>query len=71
MGRYSTVEVARIIGVSKTTLLRWLYAGHLTEPKRVTQVGQDLRIWNDNDLKRAKRHKQENYRKGRGRKKAT
>jgi hypothetical protein len=27
IGVYSTVEVARIIRVDKTTLLRWLYAG--------------------------------------------
>lgn len=69
IGVYSTVEVARIIGVNKTTLLRWLYASRLAEPKHVTYAGQDLRMWTEDDLKRAKRHKEQNYRKGRGRKK--
>ncbi len=65
---YSTVEVARIIGVDKATLLRWLYARRVREPKHVTYAGQDLRMWTEDDLKRAKRYKDKNYRKGRGRK---
>jgi ABC-type cobalamin transport system ATPase subunit len=70
MIEYSTVEVARIIGVHKTTLLQWLYSGHLAEPKHVRHAGQDLRIWSEKDVSRAKRYKEQNYRKGRGRKKA-
>ena len=66
---YSTVQVARIIGINKTTLLRWLYAGRVPEPKHVTYAGQDLRMWTEDDLKRARRYKEKNYRKGRGRKK--
>ena len=69
MENYSTVEVARIIGVDKTTLLRWLYAGRLTEPRHISYAGQDLRIWTENDLNKAQRYKEQNYRKGRGRKK--
>jgi hypothetical protein len=57
-----------MIGVNKATLLRWLYAGRVREPKHVTYAGQDLRMWTESDLKRAKTYKDENYRKGRGRK---
>ena len=69
MGVYSTAEVARIIGVNKSTLLRWLYASRVPEPKHVTYGGQDLRMWTEDELKRVKRYKDQRYRKGRGRKK--
>jgi excisionase family DNA binding protein len=69
MGTYSTVEVARLVGVSKNTLLRWLYGGKLPEPRLAVYAGQPARVWNERDLRRAKKYKEQNYRKGRGRKK--
>jgi predicted site-specific integrase-resolvase len=68
---YSTGEVARKIGVAKMTLLRWLYAGRLEEPRHANAGGQDVRVWSAGDLARAKKFKTTNYRKaaapGRGR----
>ena len=69
MAKYSTVQVARKIGVDKKTLLRWLYAGKLAEPKSINTPGVMTRVWTDTDLKRAAVYKQQNYRKGRGCKK--
>jgi predicted site-specific integrase-resolvase len=66
MGGYSTAEVARLIGVSKNTLLRWLYAGKFSEPRHHTNGGQDVRIWSERDLARARKYKGANYWKGRG-----
>lgn len=60
---YSTAEVAKAIGVSKKTLLRWLWDGKLKEPKRVNIGTVDNRIWSEVDVKRAKDFKEENYRK--------
>ena len=71
MKTYSTVQVARTIGVNKQTLLRWLWAGKIPEPRRGTYGGQDVRIWTDRDLQRARQFKQTNYYKGGGRKKKT
>ena len=34
MGNLSTAEVAKLAGVHKDTLLRWLRAGSVPEPKR-------------------------------------
>ena len=68
MPTLSTVQVARKIGVSKLTLIRWLLDGKVKEPRRVKQVGQEIRIWSDRDVERVRKYKQENYRKGRGRK---
>lgn len=60
---YSTAEVARAIGVSKVTLLRWLYAGKLVEPKTQTFGGVESRIWTEADMERAKKFREANYRK--------
>jgi hypothetical protein len=67
---YSTAVVARMIGVHKVTLVRWLLAGRLAEPRRSSFGGQVLRLWSERDLARAKAFKDANYRlatvKGRG-----
>lgn len=69
--QYSTHEVAKAVGVNKSTLLRWLYAGKVREPKMVKTPGAVIRVWSESDLKRALRYKEENYCKGRGRKAAS
>jgi excisionase family DNA binding protein len=66
MNGYSTGEVASQIGVSKNTLLRWLYAGKISEPRHSVNGGQDVRIWSERDLSRVRKYKDENYWKGRG-----
>jgi hypothetical protein len=68
MAIYSSQEVANLIGVSKRTLLQWLYDERLPEPKRIEHPGVEYRIWSEKDLERAKQYKAENYCKGRGRK---
>jgi hypothetical protein len=67
--QYSTNEVAKRIGVNKSTLLRWLYSRKLHEPKIVKTPGTVIRVWSEADLRRAWRFKEQNYCKGRGRKK--
>ncbi len=57
--RYTTHEVAKQIGVSYLTLLRWLYAKELPEPERLILGGQNLRLWTKDDLKRARKYKVE------------
>ena len=71
MQTYSTAQVARVVGVDKQTLLRWLWAGKVPEPKRREDGGQVVRIWAERDLERVRRYKEGHYRKGRGRKKQT
>jgi len=68
MTEYSTDHVAKALGIDKSTLLRWLYSGKLSEPKVVKTPTSKIRVWSEKDLMRAQRYKDENYRKGRGRK---
>jgi predicted DNA-binding transcriptional regulator AlpA len=65
---YSTGEVMTIVGIGRMTLLRWLKGGKIPEPKRIGNGGIEARIWTDRDVERVRKYKQENYRKGRGRK---
>jgi predicted site-specific integrase-resolvase len=69
MHPYSTVAVARSVGISKKTLLRWLGNGRVPEPGHQIAGGQDVRVWSEADVGRVRAHKEANYRKGRGRKK--
>lgn len=57
-----------MIGVNRVTLQRWLIAGRVAEPRKVATGGVEARIWTDRDVERVRKFKQENYRKGRGRK---
>jgi hypothetical protein len=68
MTNYSTAMVAAEVGVSKLTLIRWLVAGKIKEPRRVKQGGVELRLWTNRDVERVRKYKEANYRKGRGRK---
>lgn len=68
METYSTAQVARTLGIHKVTLKRWLISGKVKEPKRIGNGGVEARIWTDRDVERVRKYKQENYRKGRGRK---
>jgi predicted site-specific integrase-resolvase len=67
--KYSTLQVAKAVAVDKSTLLRWLYTGKIPEPEIVRTPASVIRVWSEADLKRVARYKEQNYRKGRGRKK--
>lgn len=57
MSGYSTAQVAKIVGVSKNTILRWLYEGTLREPNRSNVGGARWRVWTEADVERARRVK--------------
>jgi predicted site-specific integrase-resolvase len=59
---YSTAQVATAIGVSKKTLLRWLWSGKVTEPKQTVGT-MASRVWTAAELNRAKLYREQNYRK--------
>ena len=68
MRTYSTAEAARMIGINRVTLQRWLIQGRVKEPKKVSAGGVEVRIWTAGDVERVRKYKEETYRKGRGRK---
>jgi hypothetical protein len=57
---FSTLQVAREIGVHRCTLLRWLQRGAIPEPRHIRAAGLDIRVWLPNDVERARRLKAAN-----------
>lgn len=68
MGTYSTPEAAKKCGIHHITLQRWISAGKFKAPRKTRVGGVVVRLWTDSDLKLVRKFKEENYRKGRGRK---
>ena len=68
MSPLSTEEVAQKVGVNRVTLERWLSSGKVKPPKTIRFGRNEFRDWTANDVERVRKYKQQNYRKGRGRK---
>jgi hypothetical protein len=68
MKTLSTAEVAQKIGVNRVTLERWLSAKKVKPPKIIQFGRSKFRNWTSTDVERVRKFKEENYRKGRGRK---
>ncbi len=68
MKKYTTVQVARLLGIGRDTLYRWMRAKKI-KPPRVEMVGDmRLRQWTKQDVDQVRAFMAENYHKGRGRK---
>ncbi len=68
MATYSTSEAAKKCGIHHITLQRWVSEGKVAAPSKTRVGGVIVRLWTDADVDRVRKYKQENYRKGRGRK---
>jgi excisionase family DNA binding protein len=68
MASYSTSEAAKKCKVHHITLQRWVSDGKVPAPRKTRVGGVTVRLWTDSDLEWVRKYKQENYRKGRGRK---
>ena len=68
MSPLSTSEVAKKVGIHQATLERWLASGNLKMPEPLRVGQKTFRNWSPSDVERVRKYKQENYRKGRGRK---
>lgn len=57
-----------MLGIGRQTLLRWIASRAVRAPRLSKVAGVSVRIWTDRELEQVRKYKQENYRKGRGRK---
>ena len=64
----STEEVARRVGIARSTLELWINQGKV-KPQLVRIGKRTFRLWSDKEIKKVKEVKAKTYRKGRGRKK--
>ena len=62
MAEYSTVQVAKKLGIGTDTLHRWINEG-LKPPKLQRIGGVRVRLWNEEDFSRAKAYREARYRR--------
>lgn len=62
MAEYSTVQVAKKLGIGADTLHRWMKE-KLKAPKLQRVGNVRVRIWTEEDFKRAKAYSEARYRK--------
>jgi transposase len=65
---YSTRQAAKLAGIGHITLYRWMAAGKVGASESIRMNGHRLFRWTSADVKRIRKYKSKNYRKGRGRK---
>jgi len=61
--RCSTVQVARLIGVTSDTLHRWIREGRVEAPPIQSLGGMKVRLWTEEAIDKVKKYKAEKYRK--------
>ena len=65
---YTTGEAAQAVGVTRATLQVWIKARKIAAPPTRLRDGVGVRLWTARDVESLRKYKQQNYRKGRGRK---
>jgi excisionase family DNA binding protein len=66
---YSTVQVAKILDVSWSTLHRWITSKKIRAPRLQLLGDVQVRLWTDNDVEIAMKYKAEHYWEKPGRRK--
>ena len=64
----NTEQAAEAVGVTRATLQEWIRAGKIAAPITQLRNGRAVRLWSAREIRNVLKYKQENYRKGRGRK---
>jgi excisionase family DNA binding protein len=70
MAPLSSDDVARLVGVHRSTLERWIKEGRVSRPSPFMYGRQKLRLWAKQDIENLREYKVENYNKKPRRKKA-
>jgi predicted site-specific integrase-resolvase len=65
----STRYAAKAVGISLMTLQRWIADGDIRPPSLQIVTGRATRLWDADDLEKLRQSKEQNYCRGRGRKK--
>jgi predicted DNA-binding transcriptional regulator AlpA len=61
-------KVAKMLKIGRPTLHRWMKIMPSLAPRKQKVGGVSVRIWTHRDVELLRKYKQNNYRKGRGRK---
>jgi predicted DNA-binding transcriptional regulator AlpA len=69
MKAYSTIQVAKLLGIASGTFHRWIRENRVEAPPAQTLGGMQVRLWNDADIAKVRKYKAEHYWGKGGRKK--
>jgi predicted DNA-binding transcriptional regulator AlpA len=59
------MQVARMVGIGRMTLIRWIKTGKIKEPRKFMSGTIQARIWTEQDVESVKKYKHEKHLKGR------
>ena len=60
---YSTIQVAKLLGVTSDTIHRWIRERSIQAPPVQSLAGMKVRLWSEKDVSKAREYKTERYRK--------
>jgi len=61
MKAYSTVQVAKLLGIGNDTLHRWIHEKKVPAPKPQFVGGIRVRLWEEADVEKVREYKTQNY----------
>jgi len=59
--KYSTVKVAKMLGIGWSTLYRWIVEGKVEAPPVQSLDGFEIRLWSEEDIAKVRKYKAEHY----------
>ncbi len=63
---YSTKQAAKMVGITRVTLNRWIADGEFKPPPMRILASVQARVWSKSDVEKLKRFKLKRYKKGQG-----
>jgi len=64
--KFSISETARLLGVDRGTIRRWIKKGLIPKPTAENTAGARLRYWNKDGFAKVKEYRDEHFGEGRG-----
>ena len=59
--KYSTVKVAKMLGIGWSTLYRWIVNGKVEAPPVQSLDGFEIRLWSEEDIAKVRQYKATHY----------
>lgn len=69
MKTYSTIQVAKLLGIASGTFHRWIREKRVQAPSLQSVLGMNVRAWTEVDIQKVRKYKDEHYWGRGGRKK--
>lgn len=61
MKTYSTVKVAKLLGIGNDTLHRWIHTNKVPAPPVQSVGGLSIRLWTEAEIEQVRKYKDKHY----------